>query len=65
MKRGLHKPGMKLEAIIGMPMPRLAYMPSLNSRAALRTMFSLILAAGESGLSEAEPPGLVKVSLLK
>ena len=56
---------MKLEAIIGMPMPRLAYMPSLNSRAALRTMFSLILAAGESGLSEAEPPGLVKVSLLK
>ena len=54
--------GMKLEAIMGMPMPRLAYIPSLNSRAARRTMFSRILAAAEPGLSEVEPPGVVRVN---
>ena len=38
-------------------------LPTWNSKAALRTMFSRIFAAGESGLSEVEPPGLVRVSL--
>ena len=36
---------------------------TLNSNAALRTIFSRIFAAGEFGLSEAEPPGFVRVSL--
>ena len=59
--------GMKLEANMGIPMPRLAYLevrrkiffilnvfrahiPSLNSQAARRTIFSLILAAGLNSL---------------
>ena len=54
--------GMKLEAIMGIPMPRLAYMPSLNSSAALLTIFSLMAAAGEEGLSlTLDDPGLVSV----
>merc|ERR1719494_1693525 len=42
--------GMKLDASIGIPIPRLAYIPSLNSQAALLTIFSLILAAGLNSL---------------
>ena len=37
--------GMKLDASMGMPIPRLAYIPSLNSQAALLTIFSLMTAA--------------------
>ena len=37
-----------------MPIPKLAYMPSWNSQAALLTIFSLILAAADMGFSDAE-----------
>ena len=47
-------PGIKLEASIGIPMPRFAYIPSSNSKAARRTIFSLILAAAEGALASPE-----------
>ena len=47
-------PGIKLDASIGMPMPRLAYIPSSNSTAARRTIFSLILAAAEGAFASPE-----------
>ena len=47
-------PGIKLDASIGMPIPRLAYIPSSNSTAARRTIFSLILAAAEGALASPE-----------
>ena len=41
--------GMKLEDSVGIPMPRFAYIPSLNSRAARLTIFSRINAAPVAG----------------
>ena len=40
---------MKFDASIGIPIPRLAYMPSSNSHAARRTIFSRIFAAADCG----------------
>ena len=57
--------GMKFDAIMGMPMPRLAYTPSLNSMAARRTIFLRMSAAEESGLSEEDLFSEVKVKRWK
>mmetsp|Transcript_24335 Transcript_24335/g.75388 ORF Transcript_24335/g.75388 Transcript_24335/m.75388 type:complete len:257 (+) Transcript_24335:443-1213(+) len=47
--------GRKLDASVGMPMPRFTYMPSWNSRAARRASFSRIGSAAGSFLPPAAP----------
>ena len=54
--------GIKLEASMGIPMPKLAYMPSSNSSAARRIIRSRIIAPADLGLSEEDDEaGLVTV----
>jgi len=54
---------MNFSAIMGIPIPRLMYIPSFSSSAARRTILSLARAAGESACAGDSPSGALVVGL--
>jgi len=54
---------MNFSAIMGIPIPKLIYIPSFSSSAARRTILSLARAAGESDCVVDSPSGALVVRL--